>query len=313
MRKATAGIIIAALSLVTLSACATSPDTCTDGLPASDIATSVTADDAQDALPTTAKFATPLVASTASAAEIVEGDGPLVHDGDVVTSTVTIFDGTSGEAINGGQITLQTSGGDLPLLRGAVCAHVGSRVAVVGPGSELLGTFASSFGVDDAQTVVLTLDIDGDYLGRATGADVLPQNGFPTVSLAPDGRPGISFTGAEAPDDLRIETLIKGSGTTVQDGDQVVVQYTEVDWATHDVVDSTWESARPAIVGTGDVVPGFQQALVGATVGSQVLAVIPPSEGYGDSPPSGAGITTDSTLVFVVDILGIAPAASSDE
>ncbi len=316
MRKATVGVIIAALSFLTissLSGCAPSPESCTDGLPSSTIAKSITSADAQDALPTTTTFATPLVATTMSAAELVQGDGALVQKGDVVTATVTIFDGASGQAINGGQITLQTDGGDLPMLDGAVCAHVGSRVAVVGPASALLSTYTSGFGVDDAQTLVMTLDIDGAYLGRAHGTAVLPQNGLPTVSLAPDGRPGVSFTGDTAPIDLRTETLIKGSGDTVKDGDQVVVQYTGIDYSTHGVFDSTWDKGRPAILGTGDVVPGFSQAIIGATVGSQVLVVIPPADGYGANPPDGSGITPTSTLVFVIDILGIAPPAPSEE
>jgi len=316
VRNATAGILIAALSLLTitsLTACAPGSADCTTALPSSDIAKSIVATDKQDTLPTTPKFATPLVASTTSAAEIVAGDGALVEPGDVVTATVTIFDGASGQAVNGGEITLQTSGGDLPMLVGAVCAHVGSRVAVVGPAKDLLGTYASGFGVEDTQTLVLTIDVDDVYLGRATGSDVLPQNGFPTVSLAPDGRPGVSFTGASAPSDLRVETLIKGSGAAVADGDQVVLQYTGIDFQTKKVFDTTWDKGRPAILGTGDVVPGFRQAIVGATVGSQVLVIVPPADGYGANPPSGSDITADSTLVFVIDVLGIAPAAASEE
>ena len=51
------------------------------------------------------------------------------------------------------------------------------------------------------------------------------------------------------------------------------------------------------------VVPGFAQALEGQTVGSQILAVIPPELGYGEAGNEGAGIKGTDTLVFVVDIL----------
>ena len=53
---------------------------------------------------------------------------------------------------------------------------------------------------------------------------------------------------------------------------------------------------------------GFAEALEGKTVGSQVLAVIPPDQGYGDQG-SGA-VPGDATLVFVIDILGIDAPAS---
>jgi peptidylprolyl isomerase len=57
-------------------------------------------------------------------------------------------------------------------------------------------------------------------------------------------------------------------------------------------------------------VAGFGQALVGQTVGSQVLVVIPPALGYGPSggTPDGSIGATD-TIVFVIDILATSPAA----
>lgn len=53
---------------------------------------------------------------------------------------------------------------------------------------------------------------------------------------------------------------------------------------------------------------GFKKALEGQKVGSQVLAVIPPAEGYGAQAQSG--IPANSTLVFVIDILGTVPSAA---
>ena len=42
--------------------------------------------------------------------------------------------------------------------------------------------------------------------------------------------------------------------------------------------------------------------MIGQTVGSQVLVVIPPKDGYG-AKASGQ-IPASSTLVFVIDVLG---------
>ena len=44
-------------------------------------------------------------------------------------------------------------------------------------------------------------------------------------------------------------------------------------------------------------------ALTGQTVGSQIVAVIPPDQAYGDV--ANGPIPANSTLVFVVDILGV--------
>ena len=55
-------------------------------------------------------------------------------------------------------------------------------------------------------------------------------------------------------------------------------------------------------IGVGSVIQGWDTGLVGQTVGSRVLLVIPAEEGYGEqgSPPDIQG---GDTLVFVVDIL----------
>ena len=56
-------------------------------------------------------------------------------------------------------------------------------------------------------------------------------------------------------------------------------------------------------IGAGQVIAGWDQGLVGKTVGSQLLMVIPPDQGYGAAGNAQAGIKGTDTLVFVVDIL----------
>jgi peptidylprolyl isomerase len=58
-------------------------------------------------------------------------------------------------------------------------------------------------------------------------------------------------------------------------------------------------------------VPGFTNAIVGQTVGSQVLVVIAPADGYGpQGGNSSAGIGKNDTIVFVIDILASEAAAA---
>jgi len=57
------------------------------------------------------------------------------------------------------------------------------------------------------------------------------------------------------------------------------------------------------VIGKGQVITGWDKALVGQKVGSRVLVVVPPSEGYGKDGNQQAGIKGTDTLVFVVDIL----------
>ena len=56
-------------------------------------------------------------------------------------------------------------------------------------------------------------------------------------------------------------------------------------------------------VGHGQVVGGLDRGLLGQTVGSRVLLVVPPDDGYGAAGNTGFGVRGSDTLVFVVDIL----------
>lgn len=87
--------------------------------------------------------------------------------------------------------------------------------------------------------------------------------------------------------------LKQGDGPTVASGDFVIVQYRGVTWADGKEFDSSWKRGAPAQFQTTGVVTGFKKALEGQKVGSQVLVVIPPAEGYGDKasgsiPPAGS-------------------------
>jgi FKBP-type peptidyl-prolyl cis-trans isomerase len=86
-------------------------------------------------------------------------------------------------------------------------------------------------------------------------------------------------------------------------------QYTGVDWRTGKAFDSSWSQDTPLgfTVGgaPGQVLPGLNQGLTGQTVGSRVMLILPPSEGYGKiSLPPDTGIQSSDTVVFLIDIIG---------
>ena len=91
-------------------------------------------------------------------------------------------------------------------------------------------------------------------------------------------------------------------------GQTVTVHYTGVIWATGKQFDSSWDRGAPldTVIGQGSVIAGWDEGLVGQTVGSQVLLVVPPDKGYGTAGQRRAGIKGTDTLVFVVDILDAA-------
>jgi FKBP-type peptidyl-prolyl cis-trans isomerase len=83
-------------------------------------------------------------------------------------------------------------------------------------------------------------------------------------------------------------------------------------WSTQKVLGTNWDQVANNFQakkldptdGSG-VVDGMVKAMVGQTVGSQVLVVVPPKYGY-PSSSLPAGVTSGSTLIFVFDVLGIA-------
>jgi hypothetical protein len=167
-----------------------------------------------------------------------------------------------------------------------------------------LAACASDTGSGDtATTSPSSSSSASDVPLRATGEPQEPQAGFPTVELDSDGRPTVTLPGTEAPTELQVETLIEGDGPVVEDGANVTVQYQGLLWKDGTIFDESWERGEPATFGTGQVIPGFAAGIVGQTVGSQTVVVIPPAEGYGEAGAPQAGITGDDTLVFVIDIL----------
>jgi peptidylprolyl isomerase len=70
------------------------------------------------------------------------------------------------------------------------------------------------------------------------------------------------------------------------------------------VFDSSFDRGEPSTFGTGQVIAGFRDALVGQKIGSRVIVIIPSELGYGEAG-NGDSIGGTDTIVFVVDILGL--------
>jgi len=130
------------------------------------------------------------------------------------------------------------------------------------------------------------------------------------VTGAFDNRPTVTFPAGGPPKQLTAQTLVAGHGTPVTSGDTVITNYVGEIWpaktgAQPKVFDSSFSRGTPAgfVIGTGQVIPGFDKTLVGQRIGSRLLLSIPPVDGYGSSGNSQAGISGTDTLVFVVDLL----------
>jgi hypothetical protein len=196
------------------------------------------------------------------------------------------------------------------LVKSLVGSSVGSRVLIALAPKEGLAANAKSNGAKNVKkddTLLFVVDVKSirTPLARATGEAVTPADGLPAVTLDATGKPSITVPSDPAPTQLVVQPLIKGTGAAVTSGQTVTAHYTAVIWGSGKQFDSTWDRGAPVDIttGTANVIPGLDQGLVGQTVGSQVLIVVPPDQGYGSGGNTAAGVTGTDTLVFVVDIL----------
>ncbi len=147
-----------------------------------------------------------------------------------------------------------------------------------------------------------------------TPAPVATASGpIPEVTGGFGEPPKITIPEQSPADALVTKTLVTGKGATVNAGDLLVVNYVGETWDDGKVFDESFSRSAPTAfgIGVGRVIPGWDAALVGQTVGSRVVMAIPPDLGYGADGQPSAGIAADDTLVFVVDILGAYPPGSA--
>src|SRR5581483_1283333 len=115
--------------------------------------------------------------------------------------------------------------------------------------------------------------------------------------------PSVTIPASKASSDLKVKTLIQGTGAAIASSDEFVGNYVVYTWdgTAHKQVGSTYATV-PTLF-TNPLLPGLQKAVVGQKVGSRILAVVPPKDGFGSTGNSQAGIKATTTLVFVIDVI----------
>ncbi len=104
---------------------------------------------------------------------------------------------------------------------------------------------------------------------------------------------------------IKYEDIKIGDGPSVNYGDKVTVNYT-LQLQNGDVVDSSYDRNEPFVftVGHGEVIPGFDQGVMGMQPQGKRKITIPPHLGYGEKgvPPK---IPPNSTLIFTVELVSV--------
>lgn len=249
---------------------------------------------------------------------VIEGDGAVAAADYDVTIDYTMFNGATGEEIDAtaydgsGTVEFPLDGSLIAGLTSTLqCSTEGSRVVgVASPADGLNESALESYGMTAEDSLVIVADVvtvsePPAELPKANGEDQELPEGFPAIDVAiaddETGTPTVTLPGGDAPTELQLAVLKKGDGEEVAAGSDVIVNYQGLDWATGEIFDQSWGTGSTASFNTAALIPGFTQAIEGQTVGSQILVVIPPDLAYGGTESDLA----NSTLVFVIDILGI--------
>jgi|HubBroStandDraft_1064217.scaffolds.fasta_scaffold08059_2 FKBP-type peptidyl-prolyl cis-trans isomerase len=198
--------------------------------------------------------------------------------------------------------------------------RVGSRVLAVLPPKYGYGAQGNSqIGVEPTDTLVWVIDVLQAFTPTqgASGTQITDGGGaLPKISSSPATGPAITIPKTSPPTKLVVTTLIKGTGAPVKAGESIVVRYVGSIWRTGKVFNDNWPNSSeptspPNVFTLGQLIPGWNTGLVGVPVGSRVMLVVPPAEGYGKTGQKSAGIKGTDTLVFVIDILAAANGATT--
>ena len=133
------------------------------------------------------------------------------------------------------------------------------------------------------------------------------------MSLVPVTTVPVSVPDVELPESIPTELVITeitpGSGPAAAAGDTVYVNYVGVRSEDGEQFDTSFGGDPfPVTLGSGGVIAGWDQGLIGATAGERLQLDIPADLAYGDSPPPQSEvIQAGDALTFVIDVLAVVP------
>ncbi|WP_377642572.1 FKBP-type peptidyl-prolyl cis-trans isomerase [Oryzobacter terrae] len=258
----------------------------------------------------------PLKVTRTESKVVSDGDGAAVAEDDLVSVQAMIVNGRDGKVAHS---TWDSGAVGLNLGDAALFASfksqlpgkkIGSRVLIASTPKDAFGDQGNpqlSINAEDPVVFVVDLVSATKVLAEAKGTAVAPKKDLPTVTMN-EGKPATITVpkGVKAPTKTVVQPLIEGDGAAVEDGQTVRVAYTGALYRNGEVFDSS--ASRPEQpyfefqLGQGGVIKGWDTGLKGQKIGSRVLLVIPPADGYG-AAGSGEKIKGTDTLVFVVDVL----------
>ncbi|PZU27918.1 MAG: peptidylprolyl isomerase [Actinomyces sp.] len=185
--------------------------------------------------------------------------------------------------------------------------------ALAGAAALVLGLAACSDATSSSSSAPADIDYSAcstdDSAEQNTNVDRSGKGDFPSVSG--EDTPVIAAgSGSEPTSKVLVKTLKEGDGAVVCPGATIKANYVGTLWD-GTVFDSSYKRGEPSEFSLNQVVKGWTYGLAHAHVGDRVELVIPASLGYGGQ--ARGNIPANSTLVFVVDIVGVATQDVADD
>lgn len=123
-------------------------------------------------------------------------------------------------------------------------------------------------------------------------------------------KPAVPKGNGSPPSDLVVQDLVTGKGKAAKSGGPIQVRYVGILFDNGKEFDASWKGKRRPgrpfqfTLGQGQVIPGWDQGLVGMKTGGRRKLIIPPALAYGAQgyPPS---IPPNATLIFDVDLVEV--------
>ena len=164
-----------------------------------------------------------------------------------------------------------------------------------------------------ASIAALTLAACGSDSGSSSDStDSVPTSGsdpVATVDVAPSttsaDKPEVEIP-AEIPTELQVTVLEAGTGPAAEVGDTVIVDYVGVRTSDGVEFDNSYDRGQPlpVVLGSGSVIQGWEDGLVGAQTGARLQLDIPAELAYG-AEARGDIIGENEALTFVVDVRSV--------
>lgn len=140
----------------------------------------------------------------------------------------------------------------------------------------------------------------GGLLSACSGG---PSGGpTPTVNGKFGSDPVIAIPNGAPAKNLVVDTLIEGSGPVVGNSDYVLLNVEGKVWAGDRLVVDSFTDRQPQGLPLATAMPAWRK-LAGQRVGSRVMMIVPPKDGFGAAGNPQANIMGSDTLVFVFDVV----------